>query len=332
MTASAQTFTYCAFGDSITEGKYDNQNLGGYPGRLENDADLLDCTPATCDVINEGKGGERTAAGVTRIDQVLAAGTYDVLLLMEGTNDIFKPTPISTETITFNLATIASKAASHGVETIHASIIWFHPEGKHGTSRDALVEALRNSVANLASANQRSFADAWSLLCPEGQDIHGHNQPTCFNKHYFGDVPDNDPVGHPKGSGYTMLADLFYEVITAVPAPGAPTPTAPVGDVPPGLAQLAWARESPARATWYRVVVEAGPEIHVDRWLPASGNCTPSTCTYSLAEPLAPGDYTWRVRGRNPAGFGPWSADASIRVLIFIDGFESGDTNQWDRG
>ncbi|MGB6335992.1 MAG: SGNH/GDSL hydrolase family protein, partial [Thermoanaerobaculia bacterium] len=155
--ASAQVFTYVAFGDSITDGKYDDQDLGGYPGRLENDAGLLDCTPATCDVINEGKGGERTTAGVTRIDAVLAAGTYDVLLLMEGTNDIFKLTPISTETMTFNLATMAAKAAEHGVETIHASIIWFHPEGKRGTSSDGLVEALRNAVDGLASANQRSF-------------------------------------------------------------------------------------------------------------------------------------------------------------------------------
>jgi hypothetical protein len=73
-------------------------------------------------------------------------------------------------------------------------------------------------------------------------------------------------------------------------------------------------------------------ETHVDRWLPASGNCTASICTFDLLAPLAPGDYTWRVRGRNPAGFGPWSADATMRVLIFTDGFESGDTQEWNRG
>ena len=31
--ASAQVFTYVAFGDSITEGKYTDQDLGGYPGQ-----------------------------------------------------------------------------------------------------------------------------------------------------------------------------------------------------------------------------------------------------------------------------------------------------------
>jgi len=156
LAAFTEPILYLAFGDSITVGKYDNQELGGYPGRLENDVDLLDCTMATCDVINEGEGGERTAAGVTRIDQVLAAGTYDVLLLMEGTNDIFKRTPVSTETITFNLATIASKASAHGVETIHASIIWFHPEGNHATSRDA---PLGEEVFDISEAQRKSVVE-----------------------------------------------------------------------------------------------------------------------------------------------------------------------------
>ena len=59
LAAFTEPILYLAFGDSITVGKYDNQELGGYPGRLENDVDLLDCAPATCDVINEGEGGER---------------------------------------------------------------------------------------------------------------------------------------------------------------------------------------------------------------------------------------------------------------------------------
>jgi lysophospholipase L1-like esterase len=331
-SAAAQVFIYLAFGDSITEGKRDGQELGGYPGRLKNDADLLNCTPTTCDVINKGKGGETTAGGVTRIDTVLAQGTYDVMLLMEGTNDVFRPTPISTSTIKFNLGVMADKAGAKGVETVHASIIWFHPNGKHGTTRNDEVQALKNAVQDLANEKQRSFVNAWSVLCPNGNDVHGHNQATCFALHYFSGVPDPDPVGHPNASGYDMLADEFYAVITTVPAPGAPSPTAPTGVVSGPVSQLEWARESPdVRATWYHLIVERGATTVLNTWLPATWICGPSSCTYNLTSPLTPGDYTWRVRGRNPAGFGPWSDDATLRILLFGDGFESGNAAAWSR-
>lgn len=335
--AAARPIIYLAFGDSITLGKstHDEENKGGYPGRLENYSDLLNCTSTNCDVVNKGKGGERTAGGVTRIDNVLAAGSYDIMLLMEGTNDILKDSPVSNDTIKHNLGVMADKAGRQGIETVHASIIWFHPDARWGTSRDGLVEGLKNKVVDLTNEKQRSFVNAWSLLCPAGNDIHGHNQSACFALHYTDRVylpEDPDPVGHPNASGFDMLAQRFYNIITAVPPPNVPSPTWPKGAVYPGPTQIKWARESPVHATWYDLVLRRDGSPILRTWLPASWVCGESNCTFNLPAPLAPGGYTWQIRGRNPAGIGPWSANVNTWVLLFRDGFNSGDTSNWDRG
>jgi hypothetical protein len=334
---SAVPIIYLAFGDSISLGKstHDGENKGGYPGRLEDYSFLLDCDPSTCDVVNQGKGGERTAGGVTRIDSVLASGTYHIMLLMEGTNDIFKSSPVSNNTITYNLGVMADKAALKGIETVHASIIWFHPDGKWGTSRDGLVEGLKNEILDLAADKQRSFVNAWWRLCPPGNDIHGHSQAQCFALHYSDRIYDQDnpdPVGHPNASGFDMLAKKFYQIITTVPSPGVPSPTSPQGVIFPGATQIKWARESPVRATWYDLVLRRGTTPILRTWLPASWVCGNSSCTFNLAGPLAPGNYNFQVRGRNPAGIGPWSFNLYSRVLLFRDGFESGNTSGWDGG
>lgn len=325
-----QAFRWLAFGDSITLGDYDFANLGGYPGRLDV---LLGCSPGVCEVFNAGKGGEKTFQGVTRIDSVLNNdGPFDVMMLMEGTNDIFRE--YSVESAVTNLGIIALKASSRGTETVHASIIWYHPDGDFGTTKDDEVEDLRHGVADLATTYSRYFVDIWDVLCPDSHpDVHGHNQNQCFNQHYS-EVPETDDRGHPVGSGYTMMAEAFRDGLLAVPVPDVASPTAPTGTVGEERPTFVWQRESPVRATWYRLIVEGDAGVAVDKWVEARSFCDTSSCSYRLSviEDLTDGDYTWRLQGRNPAGVGSWSADTSITVLlqsIFFDGFESGDTRAW---
>ena len=85
-TATAQATTYIAFGDSITAGTGDDpaRTEPGYPPRLQQ---LLVNAGRSAVVVNKGLPSEKTPQGLTRIDSVLDRGG-DVLLLMEGSNDI----------------------------------------------------------------------------------------------------------------------------------------------------------------------------------------------------------------------------------------------------
>lgn len=325
-----QLFRWLAFGDSITKGHYDFDELGGYPGRL---SDLLGCSPGVCEVFNAGKGGEKTYQGVSRIDSVLdEEGPFDVMMLMEGTNDIFVES--SVESAISNLGTIALKARIRGIDTVHASIIWYHPEGDFGTTKDDEVEALRDGAEGLSNTHIRYFVDIWDVLCPDSHpDVHGHDQTECFDRHYS-DVPDGDDRGHPIGSGYKMMAEAFRDGLLSVPVPGVVSPVSPVGTSYEGRPMFIWDREFPVGATWYRLIVEGDAGVEVDKWIKAAYTCGASTCFHTLTstEALTNGDYTWSVQGRNPAGRGSFSPDTSITILlegIFADGFESGDTGSW---
>ncbi len=326
--AEAQEFRWLAFGDSITKGNYDFQELGGYPGRLHNTH--FNCSPGVCEVFNAGLGGEKTYQAVTRIDVVLnEEGPFDIMMLMEGTNDIY--VEASVEAAVANLGIIANKARVRGIDTVHASIIWFHPGGTHGTSKDDEVEFLRDSMESLAAATGRYFVDIWDVLCPASHpDVHGHGQNQCFNRHYSDTPPDTR--GHPIGSGYWMMSNAFYAGLTSVPIPSVPEPVAPVGVVGDPDIQLTWDREQPVRATWYHLRIQDQQGLVLDKWVEARPYCSGPSCSYPVWPPLADGEYTWRARGRNPAGRSAWSAPIGFQVdtgFVFADDFESGDTGAW---
>ena len=90
-----------AFGDSITEGKpgsllgaFEISGVGcpfgtpmSYPSVL-NSLFLAQYPTQTLSAKNCGWGGEESVEGVTRLPTGLATGSYDVVLLMEGANDL----------------------------------------------------------------------------------------------------------------------------------------------------------------------------------------------------------------------------------------------------
>jgi lysophospholipase L1-like esterase len=194
--AGAQTAatTYVAFGDSITEGVGDELKKGGYPARLQ---ELLLARGASAEVRNEGLSGEETSGGVTRINRVLREGD-DVLLLMEGTNDVKK---ISNETIVFNLGEIARRAAERGLRTVHATPIPRHPAATNdGTN--FVTGQLAAEIRELAFSQQRSLADPFEVFFNETP-----NFPSLF--------APGDRV-HPNSAGYDLLARVFADVLTNV--------------------------------------------------------------------------------------------------------------------
>ncbi len=184
-----------AFGDSITLGYGDEGGGTGYPGRLQS---WLRGDGLAVTVANRGIGGETTAQGLARIGSVLAEGG-DLFLLMEGTNDIYRN--LSTETIQFNLNALATHAEARGLRVVQATIVPHRPDGI-GDNENEQTIALRGAVLGLSARESRPVVDAFSRFW---------NLPTYWLTHYLDDP--EDPVGHPNGAGYDLLADAFYRVV-----------------------------------------------------------------------------------------------------------------------
>ena len=195
--AAAQTTTYVAFGDSITFGIGDDpaRSEKGYPPRLEA---LLQARGRTADVRNEGLAGEGTTEGVTRIANVLQPGD-DVLLLMEGTNDVNR---LSVETIQFNLREIARKAANRGVATVHATIPPRLPSAIND-GENQIAGQIAGAVRELAFQEERRLADPFEVFFRLTAD---------FTRLIVG----GDDKVHPNAAGYDLLAEVFADVLTDV--------------------------------------------------------------------------------------------------------------------
>jgi len=231
--ATAQTPTRCkAFGDSITAGVGDDpgREARGYPPRLE---ELV--TGLVVD--NRGVGAERTPEGLARIDGVLAE-PGDCLLLMEGTNDISRD--ISPETTLFNLDRMAARAADAGRTPYHATLIprllnaRFDP---NNVENQDLAQAIRR----LAAQRGRGLVDPFEVFSTRAR---------LFREYYY--AGEEDPVGHPNGPGYDLLARVFGDVLLA-------TDTVP--PVPIRLSPAHGESEVPAEATVEVEIRDFGSDI-----------------------------------------------------------------------
>ncbi len=190
---------YIAFGDSITFGTGDATSRPvsemGYPGRLD---DLLAARGITATIINAGLPAEATPEAVSRIDRVLRTTPADVLLLMEGTNDI--GLQVSVETATFNLNRIAEKAENQGLQVVHASIIPRLPSANRDADNKIAAE-LAGTLRDLAWDKNRGFADPFEVF---------FWQTANFATLYIGGI---DKL-HPNAAGYDKLAEVFADVIS----------------------------------------------------------------------------------------------------------------------
>jgi len=186
----AQPMRFLAFGDSITVGLGDTNvdcptsSFGGYPEELQS---LLRTEGLDAEVINRGSCGERTPEGLTRVEEVLAENG-DVLILMEGTNDI-SDGDVSVESIRFNLNEIADKVTAAGVGLVSTTLLPRGPEDRNRGRNTLLAENLRDD------ATTKGYVLA---------DIHKT----------FTDIPDffdtlfSNPL-HPNPQGYDIMARAF---------------------------------------------------------------------------------------------------------------------------
>ncbi len=102
-----------AFGDSITEGFGQKP----YSAFLQQQLDAKQCNSV---VINEGKPGELSFDGASRIDSVLAKHSPQYIILMEGANDA--RSGVSATITAASLGTMMDKAGQAGAKPIVAAI------------------------------------------------------------------------------------------------------------------------------------------------------------------------------------------------------------------
>jgi len=192
-----------AFGDSITQAPFpfDEEKRGGYPARLQ---DLLEDAGRTGKVINAGLSSEDTAEGLSRIDSVLAqyGNKTETMIIMEGTNDVtfIARGERSLESTVQNLEQMASKVRAKAIKVLYSTIIP-RPNWVRWDASNAVTHTLVVRLRDLTSSGDRELAEPYEIL--ENEGLPG------FKKYYF----CCDPVGHPKGAGFDLLAAHFAEKI-----------------------------------------------------------------------------------------------------------------------
>jgi hypothetical protein len=155
-----------------------------------------------------------------------AALSGDVLILMEGTNDINRGIPV--ETTRFNLNQMAERAESRGMTVIHATTIPRLPDAKFDPG-NITNTWLNQNIRDMAGRRGRKLADPFEVLS---------TTPDLYTR-YYSQAAD-DRVGHPNAAGYDLLAQIFFDVIRNVdrvpPVTGLVSPAHGAKEVSPGAA------------------------------------------------------------------------------------------------
>jgi lysophospholipase L1-like esterase len=178
-----------AFGDSITAGT--GSTTGGYPSRLQQ---IIESTGKTCTIYNFGIPGERTYQGVERIDAVLDAIPADMILIMEGTNDIRSHHPWQTTKL--NLQLMIDKAKAKGVTPVLSTLT----PSDQAHSEVLIPNKYNPMIKELAEKNNIPFVDLYSAIAESWPSL------------------NNDGI-HPNDNGYLYLAETWNKSIDKMISP-----------------------------------------------------------------------------------------------------------------
>ena len=106
------------FGDSLSAAYRLPEEQGWVAGMRER---LDQRAPGRFDVTNASASGETTSGGISRLDEVLATGHYDWVLLELGANDGLRGLPLPV--IESNLQTLIDRAEAHGAQVVLLGIM-----------------------------------------------------------------------------------------------------------------------------------------------------------------------------------------------------------------
>ncbi len=202
LAAPAADRTIVAFGDSITYGKGSAANgpRSGYPAYL---GGILahNCPGTTFSLVNAGVSGETTSGGLARLGRVLDAYRPDIVLIMEGTNDIALGVPFGV--IRDNLARMAAIAAARGVTPVVGTVIPPHP----ALCRAQYARTARfysgGYIQDACASRGVRCADLWAAF---------HAVPGFGNALFNPASPE-----HPNSAGHAyVMAPAWYDALAPV--------------------------------------------------------------------------------------------------------------------
>jgi lysophospholipase L1-like esterase len=200
---------FVAFGDSMTAGEIPGLGFNpvtgrfavdpgsAYPRRLEVEL-MTRYTAQTPTVRNQGQSGEQTNDGRRRLSGVLAGGGYDVLLLMDGANDLIEGDQRKVGPAIGNLQFMVRDAKSRGMKVFVATLPPQDPLAccpRRGSGA-GLVGPFNDALRSMASAENVPVVDV--------------------NSAFNGDTRtliDFDGL-HPTAAGYQKIADTFMKAIS----------------------------------------------------------------------------------------------------------------------
>ena len=184
---------FMAFGDSITVGEIPDP-LTPYPIILQTELRSRYVAQASnIVVVNAGVGGERLTAGVLRFEDAFDTHRPEVVLLMEGINDLMSLGPdVSTTLLQF----MAQQAQSRHARVFLGSMLPTVP-GRRLSQPTANVELFNSRLQAMATQQGLVYVDLYNTLLPEAQAI------------------ISDDGLHPTVLGYRRIADVFFDAIRA---------------------------------------------------------------------------------------------------------------------
>jgi lysophospholipase L1-like esterase len=159
-------------------------------------------------VVNAGVRGEKAgdSATLARFTSIASSRVYEVILLMEGTNDIYGGTggnPPGIQPAIANLRRMIGVARSQGVRTYLATVPPMNPAGSRGALGYQTVPSLNAEIRLLALSEGIPLVDVFQ----------------AFNNNFA--LLSTDGL-HPNAAGFEVIANTFYQAIRSTLETSAP--------------------------------------------------------------------------------------------------------------
>ncbi len=188
-----------AFGDSLTAGYVQDTGalrlLGdvSYPSKLQM---LLASTytAQSISVVNAGKLGEWASDALPRFQATLATTQPQVVLLLEGDNDLNTLGERGLNAATEGLDSMMNEARRRGIPVLIGTLPPTRPDGFRGPSLAEIVR-LNDQIRNLAREPYSAMVDLYGAFGNDASLLIG---------------PDGL---HPNDAGYLRIAVTFFEAI-----------------------------------------------------------------------------------------------------------------------